>query len=198
MRTGPKRIVVVYQTEPVPNVPRNKRRRYINMKVSEILIIIVNASIFVLPIIMLIENLLKRRYKILNICILINMIVWVYLSYLWNIKNPGFWVKCDARIMNLIASILLIASIITLILQLKNKKSNKIIIMIAIVFVFYIIMTNDTTYKERTRVDTVSNKTIKEYVLEEHIPYIAFLSIEIELFVNLLDSHKSYKEEKDE
>ena len=55
-------------------------------------------------------------------------------------------------------------------------------------------MTNDTTYKERTRVDKVSSKTIREYVLEEHIPYVAFLSIEIELFVNLLDSHKSYKE----
>jgi len=70
--------------------------------------------------------------------------------------------------------------------------------MIAILFVFYIIMTNDTTYKERTRVDTVSSKTIREYVLEEHIPYLAFLSIEIELFVNLLDSHKSYREMAEE
>ena len=64
-------------------------------------------------------------------------------------------------------------------------------------------MTNDTTYEERTRVDTVSDKTIREYVLEEHIPYIAFLSIEVELFINLLDSHKigkieSKKEEKKE
>ena len=143
---------------------------------------------------MLIENLLKRKYKILNICMLLNMVAWVYLSYRWNIKNPGFWVKCDARVMNLIASVLLIASIITFILQLKNKKSNKILIMIAILFVFYIIMTNDTTYKERTRVDAVSSKTIREYVLEEHIPYLAFLSIEIELFVNLLDSNKSYRE----
>ena len=57
-------------------------------------------------------------------------------------------------------------------------------------------MTNDTTYEERTRVDMVSEKTIREYVLEEHIPYIAFLSIEIELFVNLLDSHKIGREEK--
>ena len=168
------------------------------MKISEILIIIVNVSIFILPIIMLIENLLRRKYKILNICMLLNMVAWVYLSYLWNIKNPGFWVKCDARVMNLIASVLLIASIITFILQLKNKKSNKILIMIAILFVFYIIMTNDTTYKERTRVDTVSSKTIREYVLEEHIPYLAFLSIEIELFVNLLDSHKSYREMAEE
>ena len=57
-------------------------------------------------------------------------------------------------------------------------------------------MTNDTTYEERTRVDLVSEKTIREYVLEEHIPYIAFLSIELELFVNLLDSHKLGREEK--
>ena len=98
--------------------------------------------------------------------------------------------------MNLIASIVLIASIITMVLQLKNKKGNKILIMIAIIFVFYIIMTNDTTYKERTRVDKVSSKTIREYVLEEHIPYVAFLSIEIELFVNLLNSNKSIKEEE--
>ena len=68
--------------------------------------------------------------------------------------------------------------------------------MIAIIFVFYIIMTNDTTYEERTRVDMVSEKTIREYVLEEHIPYIAFLSIELELFVNLLDSHKIGREDK--
>ena len=67
----------------------------------------------------------------------------------------------------------------------------------AIVFVFYIIMTNDTTYEERTRVDMVSDKTLREYVLEEHIPYIAFLSIEIELFVNLLDSHKLGKKERE-
>ena len=164
------------------------------MNISEILIVIVNTSILILPIIMLIENLLKRKYKILNVCMLINMLTWVYLSYIWNVRNPGFWVKCDARVMNLIASIVLSASIITMVLQLKNKKGNKILIMIAIIFVFYIIMTNDTTYKERTRVDKVSSKTIREYVLEEHIPYVAFLSIEIELFVNLLDSHKSYKE----
>ena len=80
------------------------------MKISEVLILIVNASIFILPILMLIENLLKRKYKILNICMLINMFAWVYLSYLWNIRNPGFWIKCDTRILTLIASILLIAS----------------------------------------------------------------------------------------
>ena len=70
--------------------------------------------------------------------------------------------------------------------------------MIATIFVFYIIMTNDTTYKERTRVDLVSDKTLRQYVLEEHVPYLAFLSIEIELFINLLNSHKSYKELKKE
>ena len=69
--------------------------------------------------------------------------------------------------------------------------------MIAIIFVFYIIMTNDTTYEERTRVDTVSEKTLREYVLEEHIPYIAFLSIEIELFINLLDNHKIGKKQEE-
>lgn len=173
------------------------------MNITEILIIIVNVSILILPIIMLIENLIKRNYKILNICILINIFAWVYLSYLWNIRNPGFWIKCDPRILNLIASLLFIASIITFLLQLKHKKGNKLLIMIAIIFVFYIIMTNDTTYEERTRVDTVSDKTIREYVLEEHIPYIAFLSIEVELFINLLDSHKinrldRKKEEKKE
>ena len=72
------------------------------------------------------------------------------------------------------------------------------LIMIAIIFVYYIIMTNDTTYEERTRVDTVSDKTIREYVLEEHIPYLAFLSIEIELFINLLNSQKSIKEIEEE
>lgn len=164
------------------------------MKISEILIIIVNASIFILPIVMLLENLLKRKYKILNICMIINMVVWVYLSYSWNIKKIGFWVKCDMRILTLIASILLIASIIAFILQLKNKKSNKILIMLAIIFVYYIIMTNDTSYKERTRVDAISNEVVREYILEEHVPYLAFLSIEIELFVNLLNSHKSFKE----
>ena len=100
------------------------------MNISEILIVIVNTSILILPIIMLIENLLKRKYKILNVCMLINMLTWVYLSYIWNVRNPGFWVKCDARVMNLIASIVLIASIITMVLQLKNKKGNKILIMI--------------------------------------------------------------------
>ena len=83
------------------------------MKLSEIMIIIVNASIFALPIIMLIENLIKRKYKILNVCMLLNMFAWIYLSYAWNTKNTGFWVKCDVRILTLIASILLIASIIT-------------------------------------------------------------------------------------
>ena len=83
------------------------------MKMTEILIIIVNISILILPIIMLIENLIKRKYRILNICMLLNMFAWVYLSYLWNVRNPGFWIKCDARILTLIASILLIASIIT-------------------------------------------------------------------------------------
>ena len=166
------------------------------MNITEILIIIVNISIIVLPLVMLIENLIKRNYKILNICMLINVFVWIYLSYLWNIRNPGFWIKCDARILNLIASILLIASIITFLLQIKHKKSNKLLIMIAIIFVFYIIITNDTTYEERTRVDMVSEKTLREYVLEEHIPYIAFLSIELELFINLLDSHKIGREEK--
>ena len=164
------------------------------MKISEILILIVNASIFILPILMLIENLLKNKYKILNICMLINMVVWVYLSYAWNVKNTGFWVKCDVRILTLIASILLIASIITFVLQIKNKKSNKILIMIAILFVYYIIMTNDTSYPERIRVDNISNEIVRKYLLEQHVPYLAFLSIEIELFVNLLNSHKTYKE----
>ena len=164
------------------------------MKISEVLILIVNASIFILPILMLIENLLKRKYKILNICMLINMVVWVYLSYAWNVKNTGFWVKCDVRILTLIASILLIASIITFVLQIKNKKSNKILIMIAILFVYHIIMTNDTSYPERIRVDTISNEIVRKYLLEQHVPYLAFLSIEIELFVNLLNSHKTYKE----
>ena len=164
------------------------------MKMTEILIIIVNISILILPIIMLIENLIKRKYRILNICMLLNMFAWVYLSYLWNVRNPGFWIKCDARILTLIASILLIASIIAFVVQLKHKKGNKLLIMIAIIFVYYIIMTNDTTYEERTRVDTVSDKTIREYVLEEHVPYLAFLSIEIELFINLLNSQKSIKE----
>lgn len=166
------------------------------MNLTEILIMIVNIAILILPLVMLIENLIKRNYKILNICMLINMFAWVYLSYLWNIRNPGFWIKCDARILNLIASILFVASIITFLLQIKHKKGNKLLIMVAIIFVFYIIMTNDTTYEERTRVDTVSEKTIREYVLEEHIPYVAFLSIEIELFVNLLDSHKIGRDEK--
>ena len=164
------------------------------MKMTEILIIIVNISILILPIIMLVENIIKRKYKILNISMLLNMFAWVYLSYLWNIRNPGFWIKCDTRILTLIASILLIASIVTFILQLKNKRRNKLLIMIAILFVYYIIMTNDTTYRDRTRVDTVEEKTIREYVLQEHVPYLAFLSIEIELFVNLLNSHKSIKE----
>ena len=166
------------------------------MSLTEILIMIVNIAILILPLVMLIENLIKRNYKILNICMLINMFAWVYLSYLWNIRNPGFWIKCDARILNLIACILCIASMITFLLQIKHKKGNKLLIMVAIIFVFYIIMTNDTTYEERTRVDTVSEKTIREYVWEEHIPYVAFLSIEIELFVNLLDSHKIGREQK--
>ena len=166
------------------------------MGITEILIIIVNISIFLLPIVILMENLIKRNYKILNICMLINMFAWVYLSYIWNIRNPGFWIKCDDRILTLIASIIFVAAIITFIVQIKKKKSNKLLIMIAIIFVFYIIMTNDTTYEERTRVDTVSVKTIREYVLEEHIPYLAFLSIEIELFINLLDNHALGKKEE--
>ena len=166
------------------------------MKMTEVLIIIVNISIFVLPIIMLLENLIKRKYSILNVSMLLNMFAWVYLSYLWNVRNPGFWIKCDTRVLTLIASILLIASIITFVLQLKNKKKNKLLIMIVILFVYYIIMTNDTTYRDRTRVDTVQEKTIREYVLQEHVPYLAFLSIEIELFVNLLNSNKSIKEEE--
>ena len=168
------------------------------MKITEILIIIVNASIFVLPAIMLIDNLINGKYRILNICMLINMFAWVYLSYLWNIRNPGFWIKCDARILTLIASIIFIAAVIAFLLQIRHKKSNKILVMIATIFVFYIIMTNDTTYKERTRVDLVSDKTLRQYVLEEHVPYLAFLSIEIELFINFLNSHKSYKELKKE
>ena len=168
------------------------------MKMTEILIIIVNISILIIHIIMLIENIIKRKYRILNICMLLNMFAWVYLSYLWNVRNPGFWIKCDARILTLIASILLIASIIAFVVQLKHKKGNKLLIMIAIIFVYYIIMTNDTTYEERTRVDTVSDKTIREYVLEEHVPYLAFLSIEIELFVNLLNSQKSIKKIEEE
>ena len=143
---------------------------------------------------MLIENLIKRKYKILNVCMLLNMFAWIYLSYAWNTKNTGFWVKCDVRILTLIASILLIASIITFVLQIKNKKSNKILIMIAILFVYYIIMTNDTSYPERMRVDNISIELVRKYLLEQHVPYVAFLSIQIELFVNLLDSHKSYKE----
>ena len=70
------------------------------MNITEILIIVVNIAILILPLIMLIENLLKRNYKILNICMLINVFVWIYLSYIWNIRNPGFWIKCDARILN--------------------------------------------------------------------------------------------------
>ena len=128
---------------------------------------------------------------------LLNMFAWVYLSYLWNVRNPGFWIKCDVRALTLVASIILIASIITFVVQLKHKKGNKLLIMIAIIFVYYIIMTNDTTYEERTRVDTVSDKTIREYVLEEHVPYLAFLSIEIELFINLLNSQKSIKENEE-
>ena len=147
---------------------------------------------------MLIENLIKRKYRILNICMLLNMFAWAYLSYLWNVRNPGFWIKCDVRALTLVASIILIASIITFIVQLKHKRRNKLIIMIAIIFVYYIIMTNDTTYKDRMRVDTVEEKTIREYVFEEHVPYLAFLSIEIELFVNLLNSQKSIKEIKEE
>lgn len=168
------------------------------MNISEILIIIVNASIFILPIVMLIENLLARKFRILNICMIVNMIVWVYLSYAWNIKNTGFWVKCDVRALTLIASILLIASIITFLLQLKNKRGNKLFVMMAIIFVYYIIMTNDTSYKDRIRTDTISNKVVKEYILEEHVPYLAFLGIEIELFVNLLNSNKSFSEIKKE
>ena len=125
------------------------------MKMTEILIIIVNISILILPIIMLVENIIKRKYKILNISMLLNMFAWVYLSYLWNIRNPGFWIKCDTRILTLIASILLIASIVTFILQLKNKRRNKLLIMIAILFVYYIIMTNDTTYRDRTRYGSI-------------------------------------------
>lgn len=168
------------------------------MNITEILIVIVNIAIFILPLVMLIENLIKRKYKILNICILINVFIWIYLSYVWNIQNPGFRLKCDARILNLIASVLLIASIITFLLQIKHKKGNKILIMIAIIFVFYIIITNDTTYGERTRVDMVSDEVLREYILGEHIPYIAFFSIQIELFINLLDSHKMGIEEKKE
>ncbi|MEI3401483.1 MAG: hypothetical protein V8R51_03780 [Clostridia bacterium] len=177
-----------------PQMSLNKRRRISNMKMTEILIIIVNISIFILPIVMLIENLIKGRYRVLNICMLINMFAWVYLSYLWNVRNPGFWIKCDTRILTLIASILFIVSIIAFAIQLKHKKGNKLLIMIAIIFVYYIIMTNDTTYEKRTRVDTVAEKTIREYVLEEHVPYLAFLSIEIELFINLLNSRKSIKD----
>lgn len=160
------------------------------MKIAEVLIIIVNISIFLLPIVMLIENIINGKYRILNICMLVNMFAWVYLSYLWNIRNPGFWIKCDTRILTLIASILLIASIITFIVQFRHKKKNKLLIMIAIIFMYYIIMTNDTTYPKRTRVDLVAEKTIREYVFEQHVPYLAFLSIDIELFVNLL-SEKS-------
>ena len=164
------------------------------MKITEILIIMVNISIFILPIIMIIENLIKREYKVLNICMIINMFAWVYLSYIWNIRNPGFWIKCDVRVLGLIASITLIASIIAFIIQLKHKRGNKVLIMIAIIFVYYIIMTNDTTYRDRTRVDKVEEKTIREYVLQEHVPYLAFLSIEIELFINLLNNRKSVKD----
>lgn len=164
------------------------------MKITEILIILVNISIFILPIIMLAENLIKRDYKVLNVCMILNMFAWVYLSYLWNVRNPGFWIKCDTRILGLIASITLIASIIAFVIQLKHKRGNKLLIMLAILFVYYIIMTNDTTYRDRTRVDMVEEKTIREYVLQEHVPYLAFLSIEIELFVNLLNSRKSIKE----
>ena len=43
------------------------------MKITEILIIIVNASIFVLPAIMLIDNLINGKYRILNICMHLQM-----------------------------------------------------------------------------------------------------------------------------
>ena len=79
------------------------------MNITEILIVIVNISIFILPITMLIENLIQGKYRILNVTILINMFAWVYLSYLWNIRNPGFWIKCDTRILTLVASIIFIA-----------------------------------------------------------------------------------------
>ena len=42
----------------------------------------------------------------------------------------------------------------------------------------------------------VSDKTLRQYVLEEHVPYLAFLSIEIELFVNLLNSRKLIQEKE--
>lgn len=164
------------------------------MKITEILIIIVNISILILPIIMLIENLIKRKYKILNVCMIINIFIWVYLSYIWNVRNPGFWIKCDTRILTLVASIILIASVITYLIKLKNKKGGKLLVLIAVIFVYYIIMTNDTTYRERTRVDTVEEKTLRQYVSEQHVPYLAFLSIEVELFVNLLNSQKLVKQ----
>lgn len=169
------------------------------MKITEILIVIVNISILVLPIIMLIENIMKRKYKILNITMILNVFAWIYLSYLWNTRHPGFWIKCDARILTLIASIIFIASVIVFIVQIKGKKRNKLLIMLAVVFMYYIIMTNDTTYTKRTRVDSVDVKTVREYVLEEHIPYIAFLTIEVELFINLLSGDEVHKkkEEKD-
>ena len=99
------------------------------MKITEILIIIVNASIFVLPAIMLIDNLINGKYRILNICMLTNMFAWVYLSYLWNIRNPGFWIKCNARILTLIASIIFIAAVIAFLLQITCDDCNNICIL---------------------------------------------------------------------
>ncbi len=166
------------------------------MPIVEILIGIVNISMFILPAVMLIDNLINGKYKILNICMLINIFTWVYLSYKWNIQNIGFWMKCDVRALTLIASALFIANIIAFIFQLKNKMFGKVLVFIASIFVYYIIMTNNTAYKERTRVDSVSEGTIREYVLEEHLPYLSFLGIELELFVNLLSNRNALNSRK--
>ena len=165
------------------------------MEMMEILLIIVNISVCMLPIIMLIENFIKKRYNILNICIILNLFAWVYLSYIRNIQNPGFRVKCDVRILTLIASIIFIASIIIFIIQfIKKKKNNKWLILIAIIFVFYIIMTNDPSYAERTLVENISDQEFRKYILQQHIIYLSFLSIEIELMINLLGTQKKNEE----
>ena len=56
------------------------------MKITEILIIIVNASIFVLPAIMLIDNLINGKYRILNICMLLLKEIrhmWLSVRLMW-------------------------------------------------------------------------------------------------------------------
>ena len=162
---------------------------------TEILVIIINISVCMLPIIMLIENLIKRRYNILNIGIILNLFTWTYISFIRNIRNPGFRVKCDVRILMLIAIIVFIASIIIFAVKLrKNKKNSKWLILIAVILVFGIIMTNDPSYPKRTLVEDISEKQFRNYILQEHVAYLGFLSIEIELMMNLLGTQKRNEE----